>query len=211
MKGDGHATPLCAEAAPGSLQTRPTTLSISYLQLHEDASFPQTVLLRKRAWAPPPQAFDGFATAPPRHAQAPHWLRRSGACSLPLPISHHQHFSQGIPPDEAPRALPIWSWTKGLRMQMIRGAFGLPDLPARGSLQGFQVQHIHAGGEEFRGITLQIPTHMRKHMSANLPSPIEGSPHPRPLPEDNPSPDNNKLLPELCPRLRSTPISLLSH
>lgn len=28
---------------------------------------------------------------------------------------------------------------------MIWGALGFPDLPARASLQGFQVQHTHAG------------------------------------------------------------------
>ena len=54
-------------------------------------------------------------------------------------------FSRGIPHDEALYALAIWSWTKGLRMQMIRGASGLPDLPARESLQGFQVQHTRVG------------------------------------------------------------------
>ena len=53
-------------------------------------------------------------------------------------------------------------------------------------------------GEEFRGLTLQILTHLWKHMSAHLPSPLEGSPHPRPLPEDKPSPDNKKPLPQLC-------------
>ena len=93
LKGDGRAPTACAEAAPGSLQTRPTSVSISYLQQHEDASFPGKVLLRKRAWAPPPGAFDGFPTAPPPHAQAPHWLIRSRAGSLPLPTSHHRHFS----------------------------------------------------------------------------------------------------------------------
>ena len=145
MKGDGHAPTACTEAAPRSLQTRPTSVSISYLQVQEDASFPRKVLLRKRAWAPPPRAFDGFPTAPPHHAQPAHWLRHPRLCSLPLPTSHHRHFSRGISQDEAPHALPIWPWTKGLRMQMIRGAFGLPDLPARESLQGFQVQHTRAG------------------------------------------------------------------
>ena len=52
-------------------------------------------------------------------------------------------------------------------------------------------------GEEFRGLTLQILTHLWKHMSAHLPSPLEGSPHPRPLPEDKPSLDK-KPLPQLC-------------
>ena len=70
--------------------------------------------------------------------------------------------------------------------------------------------HVRAG-EQFRGLTLQILTHLWKHMSAHLPSPLEGSPHTRPLPEDNPSPDNKKPLPQLCPRLRSTPSSMLSH
>ena len=118
---------------------------MSYLQLHEDASFPGKLLLRKRAWAPPPRACDGFPTAPPPHAQAPHWLRRPRACPLPLPTSHHRHFSRGIPHDEAPHALPIWPWTKGLRMQTVRGASGLPDMPARASLQGFQVQLTRVG------------------------------------------------------------------
>ena len=70
--------------------------------------------------------------------------------------------------------------------------------------------HVWAG-EHFPGLTLQILTHSWKHMSAHLPSPLEGSPHPRPQPEDNPSPDHNKPLPQLCPRLRSTPMSILSH
>ena len=39
--------------------------------------------------------------------------------------------------------------------------------------------HVWAG-EHFRGPTLQILTHLWKHMSAHLPSPLEGSPHPRP-------------------------------
>ena len=52
-------------------------------------------------------------------------------------------------------------------------------------------------GEEFRGLTLQILTHLWKHMSSHLPSPLEGSPHPRPLPEDKPSLDK-KPLPQLC-------------
>lgn len=91
---------------PEALHTRPTRVSISYLQLHADASFPQTVRLQKRAWAPPPRAFGGFPTAPPPHVQAPHWLRRPRACPLPLPPSNHPHFSRGIPLDEAPHALP---------------------------------------------------------------------------------------------------------
>ena len=95
--------------------------------------------------APPPRACDGFPTAPPPHAQAPHWLRRPSVCPLPLPTSHHRHFSRGIPHDEAPHALPIWPWTKGLRMQTVRGASGLPDMPARASLQGFQVQLTRVG------------------------------------------------------------------
>ena len=64
LKGDGHTPPWCSEAAPGALHTRPTEVSISYLQLHAVASFPQAVRSKK---GPEPRPLGPLGASPQPH------------------------------------------------------------------------------------------------------------------------------------------------
>ena len=62
---------------------------------------------------------------------------------------------------------------------MIRGAVGFQPCPLESHCRASKFSTHMRAGEEFRGLTLQILTHLWKHMSAHLPSPLEGSPHPQ--------------------------------
>ena len=94
---------------------------------------------------------------------------------------------------------------------MIRGHWAFQPCPLESHCGPSKFSTQMRAAEECRGLTIHVLTHLCKHRSAPLPSPLQGSPLPRPLPEDNPSPDNKKPLPQLCSPVRSAPISMLSH